>query len=215
MKVTGWGHHGNAQGRLPLNLQLFAEGDGEGTGEKVGEITYTQADFEKRLQSETDKRVTEALNTQRAKLQEEFENQKREAERLAKLSAEQRDEETRKKEREKLDAERAQFERERLVFEVGKQLANEGLDPNFAEFLAGDSAEDSAKNIKAFKSAFNKAVDAGVSAKLASKPPAAAAKGEEAVANPWSKDHFNLTEQGRLMRENPELAKEMRAAARR
>lgn len=26
--------------------------------------------------------------------------------------------------------------------------------------------------------------------------------------NPWSKDHFNLTEQGKLLRENPELAKQ-------
>ncbi|QHZ52166.1 phage scaffolding protein [Paenibacillus larvae] len=27
--------------------------------------------------------------------------------------------------------------------------------------------------------------------------------------NPWSKEHFNLTEQGRLLRENPDLAKQM------
>lgn len=31
--------------------------------------------------------------------------------------------------------------------------------------------------------------------------------------NPWSKEHFNLTEQGRILRENPELAKQLRAAA--
>lgn len=27
--------------------------------------------------------------------------------------------------------------------------------------------------------------------------------------NPWSKEHFNLTEQGRILRENPELAKQL------
>lgn len=33
------------------------------------------------------------------------------------------------------------------------------------------------------------------------------------VKNPWSKEHFNLTEQGRILRENPELAKQLQAAA--
>lgn len=31
--------------------------------------------------------------------------------------------------------------------------------------------------------------------------------------NPWSKEHFNLTEQGKLLRENPELAKQLMASA--
>ena len=31
--------------------------------------------------------------------------------------------------------------------------------------------------------------------------------------NPWSKEHFNLTEQGRIIRENPELAAQLQAAA--
>lgn len=31
--------------------------------------------------------------------------------------------------------------------------------------------------------------------------------------NPWSKEHFNLTEQGRILRENPELAKQLMASA--
>ena len=31
--------------------------------------------------------------------------------------------------------------------------------------------------------------------------------------NPWSKEHFNLTEQGRILRENPELAVQLQASA--
>lgn len=31
--------------------------------------------------------------------------------------------------------------------------------------------------------------------------------------NPWSKEHFNLTEQGKLLRENPELAKQFMAGS--
>lgn len=33
------------------------------------------------------------------------------------------------------------------------------------------------------------------------------------VKNPWSKEHFNLTEQGRILRENPELAVQLQASA--
>lgn len=30
------------------------------------------------------------------------------------------------------------------------------------------------------------------------------------IKNPWSKEHFNLTEQGRILRENPELAEQLK-----
>src|SRR5690606_24724391 len=33
------------------------------------------------------------------------------------------------------------------------------------------------------------------------------------IKNPWSKEHFNLTEQARILRENPELAAQLKAAA--
>ena len=38
-------------------------------------------------------------------------------------------------------------------------------------------------------------------------------KQKKGTKNPWSKEHFNLTEQGRIIRENPELAVQLRAAA--
>jgi len=33
------------------------------------------------------------------------------------------------------------------------------------------------------------------------------------IKNPWSKEYFNLTEQGRILRENPELAEQLKAQA--
>lgn len=45
------------------------------------------------------------------------------------------------------------------------------------------------------------------------KPPESSDKGGGGLKNPWSKEHFNLTEQGRILRENPELAKQLQAAA--
>ena len=36
---------------------------------------------------------------------------------------------------------------------------------------------------------------------------------DDVKKNPWSKDHFNLTEQGRIMKKDPELAKRLQAQA--
>ena len=38
-------------------------------------------------------------------------------------------------------------------------------------------------------------------------------KGGQSINNPWSKEHFNLTEQGRLLKEDPEKAKLLMAQA--
>lgn len=37
--------------------------------------------------------------------------------------------------------------------------------------------------------------------------------GDDYKKNPWGKEHFNLTEQGRIYREDPELAAKLKAAA--
>lgn len=44
-------------------------------------------------------------------------------------------------------------------------------------------------------------------------PPFNNDKSASGIKNPWSKEHFNLTEQGRILRENPELAKQLIASA--
>lgn len=38
-------------------------------------------------------------------------------------------------------------------------------------------------------------------------------KGKPGEKNPWSKEHFNLTEQGKILREDPERAAQLKAAA--
>ena len=44
-------------------------------------------------------------------------------------------------------------------------------------------------------------------------PPFNNGKSDSGIKNPWGKEHFNLTEQGRILRENPELAKQLMASA--
>lgn len=38
-------------------------------------------------------------------------------------------------------------------------------------------------------------------------------KTPQGIKNPWSKEHFNLTEQGRIMKENPALAMQLKSSA--
>jgi chromosome segregation ATPase len=55
--------------------------------------------------------------------------------------------------------------------------------------------------------------DTGTKFKGAKPPESGDKGGGGGQKNPWSREHFNLTEQGRIMRENPELAKQLMAAA--
>jgi len=43
--------------------------------------------------------------------------------------------------------------------------------------------------------------------------PGESSDGTPVGKNPWSKEYFNLTEQGRILRENPELARQLQVAA--
>lgn len=212
-KVTAWGNN-NVQGRgFKLNLQHFADGE---EGSESVEKTYTQAELDKMLQSETDKRVTEALKTAQEKWSKEYaeklENEKKEAERLAKLSAEEREKAKFDKERKEFEDERAQFERDRLEMQVAKELANEGLDTAFASILMGADADSSMENIKTFKASFDKAVEAAVKARLAGRAPESGS-GNGLTTNPFSKEGYNLTKQAELYRANRELYNELKKQA--
>lgn len=212
-KVTAWGNN-NVQGRgFKLNLQHFADGN---EGGESGEKTYTQAELDKMLQSETDKRVTEALKTAQEKWSKEYaeklENEKKEAERLAKLSAEEREKAKFDKERKAFEDERAQFERDRLEMQVAKELSNEGLDTAFASILMGADADSSMENIKTFKASFDKAVEAAVKARLAGRAPESGS-GNGLTTNPFSKEGYNLTKQAELYRTNRELYNELKKQA--
>ncbi len=74
--------------------------------------------------------------------------------------------------------------------------------------------EDQIKSLRESKAfLFVQKGDGGAKFKGA-KPPEGSDKGDKGgQKNPWSKEHFNLTEQGRILRENPELAKQLKAAA--
>lgn len=165
-------NHGaeGANGNPPADPNVTGEGNGKGT-----EKTYTQADFDKALQSETERRVAEAVKNAQSEwetsLNEKIEDAKNEGARLAKLSAEERRKEEDKAEREKFAREKAEFAHKSLVAETVKQLGEKGLPVGFAEMAAGQNAEAAQENIKLLEAEWNKAIEAEVTKRLTGKAP--------------------------------------------
>ena len=123
-----------------------------------------------KYQSEFDKRVAKALDTQKAKLtadiSTQIENARTEAEKLAKMNADQKAQyEKEKKERELADREAKLTERE-LKAAAKETLISKGLPASLADVLNYANAESCNKSIETVEAAFREAVAAGVSEKL-------------------------------------------------
>ena len=173
----------NLQGLLRMNLQLLAEdtGAGEGGGNNPPEEnkpeskTYTDEELQKLIQSESDKRVTQAMKTAEQKWQKEYEeklaNEKSEAEKLAKMTADERAQAKFEKEKQEFEEERAKFQRDQLELETVKELGKQGLDIEFSFFLMGENAESTNENIKLFKEKFDIAVENAATERLKGKTP--------------------------------------------
>lgn len=96
-----------------------------------------------------------------------------EAERLAKLTAEEKMQEKMKKLQEENESLKKNDARAKLEAETLKTLEREGLPSNFAALVMADDAEAVKQNISTMKEAYNAAVQAGVESRLKGKPPAA------------------------------------------
>lgn len=103
---------------------------------------------------------------------------KTEAERVAKLPAEERAAEEKKK----FEADRASFEHERLENEATKQLAQMGLPVEFAPQLIGKDATATLTNVQTFGKAFTAAVEKGVNDRIKGTAPKAGSTGSSGVS---------------------------------
>ena len=211
---------------LKLNLQQFADGqeDGEG-GDGGGQATPPQFDVEKLTDEQvasikekfgfkdgTD--IDSIINDRYARWQEKMENEKNEAARLAKLSEEERQQAIIQKAKDDLEKEKAVFRQEQLLVEKGKQLQAIGIPSDLAVRIQGNTAEEVMEDVKSFKTEWDKALKLAVDAALVSSVDNPLGSGTtNNTTNPFAKESFNLTEQGRLMREDPEKAKSLQALA--
>jgi flagellar biosynthesis GTPase FlhF len=198
--ATLWAAKQNMKGRneepFKLNLQLFGDGggdggsggddgkggaggdDGKGGGggddgkDKKNELPKTAEELQKLLQSETDKRVTQALKTAQEKwekeLKEKLESEKAEAEKLAKMSAAEREKALLDKQKKELEDKEKLIAQKELKLATIDILKEKQLPIEFADYVMAADADTIKKNIDTFAAAWQKALEEAVEAKFKS-----------------------------------------------
>ncbi|MBV4427149.1 DUF4355 domain-containing protein [Clostridium tyrobutyricum] len=97
--------------------------------------------------------------------------------------------------------------KEKLTNQALKFATEKKLPVELIDFIVGSDEATTTANLEKLANIFS-AHDSTLKAEILKDntyiPPKG---GNPSTSNPWGKEHFNLTEQGRILRENPELAK--------
>ena len=172
-----------------------------------------EIDIEKRIQSAVD-RVRNQMGNEKKKLQQQLDALKK-----SKLTeAEAAELERQEREDALAERERALQEKENRLYAI-KAIKAAGLDDGsdraleLVEFVLGGTEADIDLKVKAFGSLVKKFVKAEVDKTFKEhgrNPEQGAGAGDK---NPWAKETYNITQQMNLELTNPELAKQLKAAA--
>lgn len=157
-------------------------GNPDGTGGEGGNPnpqggkTYTEEELLALIQSESDKRVSQALATQQKKFEKQLSLSKLDDEARAKAEKDERIAE--------LEQQLAQFQVEKNRSELKSVLSSRGLSAEFADILAiSDDIKASQANIDKLDKLFKAAVQAEVERRIAGNTP----KGGNGSSNPMTK----------------------------
>ena len=155
-----------------------AGSEGGAAGGEGGTTLPSFDDFLKdpKNQAEFDRRVAKALDTSRTKMQADIEAKmqeaRTEAEKMAKMNAEQKAQYEREKQAKELADREAAITKRELMATAKEQLAEKGLPISLASVLNYSSAEECTASIDAVGKAFQEAVEKAVNDRLAGgKPP--------------------------------------------
>ena len=172
--------------KFDFDLQCFGDDAGDSAGADNASDDKPKADPADDKQDDTqakiDAAVAACLADEKAKWEKAYQKKaaadKKEAERLAKLSEDERraaELDARNKELEEKDQEirGKELRRKELKLETVKVLADRSLPVAFADYLIAEDSESTLKRITAFEKEYKKAVEAGVNEKLKGKAPAA------------------------------------------
>lgn len=165
---------------LKLPLQFFAEGgDPKPEGEadpQENEAGGAGQEIKTLTQAEVDAVVEKRLNQERKRFQQELEAQVTEAQKLAKMNAEEKAKyETKQKEKALAERE-ADITKRELTAQAKEKLADDKLPLSLATILDYTSAEACQSSLEAVKKAFEEAVTAAVDDRLRQDPPNAGGK---------------------------------------
>lgn len=156
-----------------------AGSEGGVAGGEGGAATFPSFDDflkDPKNQAEFDRRVAKALDTSRTKMQADIEAKmqeaRTEAEKMAKMNAEQKAQYEREKQAKELADREAAITKRELMATAKEQLAEKGLPISLASVLNYSSAEECTASIDAVGKAFQEAVEKAVNDRLAGgKPP--------------------------------------------
>lgn len=181
-------------------------GSGAGGGGSGG---LTLEEVQRMIQSETDK-VRGDYSKKLKDAEEALEKIKRE-----KMTEEERAQADREKAARDLKEREDALNAREVALHTVEVLTAKGLPLQFRDFLAGSNKEETDKRVVDFETAWAKALKEAVEAKFkdGGSDPNKGKGGGGGDKNPFSKEHFNLTEQGKIIKENPTLAKQYATAA--
>ena len=161
--------------------------------------TYTQEEVLALLQSETDKRVSQALKTQQKKYEKQLSLSKLDGDERAKAEKDNRIAE--------LEEQLAQFQIERNKSELKSVLSSRGLSAEFADIInISDDIEASQANIDKLDKLFKAAVKAEVEKRLAGNAPKGNGSSSAEITKETARK-LSMAELAELERTNPEKFK--------
>lgn len=169
--------------------------------EKVEEKTFTQEEVLKLIQSEADKRVSQALKTQQKKYEKQLS--------LSQLDGDAREKAEKDNKIAELQEQLAAFQIERNKSELKSVLSSRGLSAEFADIVAiGDDLEEAQANIDKLDRLFKAAVKTEVEKRLAGSAPKGNSQADVKPTKETAKK-MSLAEMNKLLETNPELFKEL------
>ena len=177
-----------------------SEQDVQTTTENEQVKTYTEEEVLKLIQSESDKRVTEALKKQNRKHEKELS--------LSRLDGDEREKAEKDNRIAELEEKLAQFEVEKNKSELKSVLASRGLSAEFADIInITDDIAASQANIDKLDKMFKAAVKAEVEKRLAGNVPKGNGGKEAAEITKETAKKMSLAELNELLIKDPEKYK--------
>ena len=167
------------------------------TDEGQEKETYTKEELLALIQSESDRRVTQALETQKKKYEKQLS--------LSKLDGEEREKAEKDNRIAELEEQLAAFQIEKNKSELKSVLSSRGLSAEFADILSiSDDIAASQANIDKLDKLFKAAVKAEVEKRLAGSTPPGGKNGDKEITKETAKK-MSMAELNELASTNPEL----------
>lgn len=168
------------QGDKAPNQQGQQDQDSNNKGKEV--VQYSKEELDRLIQSEGDRRVSEALKTAKKKWETDYsariEREREEAARISQMSEKERQEHLLKEREKELAKKEQELTRKQLQLETVKILEERKLPIVFSELLIGSDAESTFDNIKVFAEEWKEALEEELERRIPRKTPRVGTTGQ-------------------------------------